>query len=102
MARILRLRHGRMVLGILACYLLVLFVAPLVHDEVACARSATHCVTCAASEMAAASSGRVSAVSDPYLSANGLVRLSGSYLPDTLLPARKTGRSPPDLHLEEV
>lgn len=93
-------RHGRVVSGILACYLAVLLVVPLVHDEVACARTATHCVTCTASGMAAATTGRVSSVNAPQLSARGLVLAYGHRLSDTLLAFRKTGRSPPALHLE--
>ena len=95
-----RLRHGPVVSAVLACYLLVLFIVPLVHDEVACARSATHCVTCAASGMAAAPAGRVPNVGGPNLATGGLVRLHGHRLPDTILPFHKAGRSPPDLHLE--
>ena len=95
-----RLCHRGVMSGILAWYLLMLFVVPLVHDEVACARSATHCVTCAASGMAAASVNRVSSVSDVYLAASGPVRGYGHLVADTLLPFQKTGRSPPDLHLE--
>jgi len=95
-------RHGPVVSGTLACYLLLLFVVPLVHDEVTCTRSATHCVTCVASGMAAAQSGRVSTVTDPHLSSSGFVRASRYQLPDTILPAHRTGRSPPVLHLEEI
>jgi hypothetical protein len=103
MTRILRaVRHGPVVSGTLACYLLLLFVVPLVHDEVTCARSATHCVTCAASGMAAAQAGRVSTVIDPHLTSSGFVRASRDRLPDTILPTHRTGRSPPVLHLEQV
>ena len=91
---------GRVVSGILACYFLVLLTVPLVHDEVACARSATHCVTCAASGMAAAPVGRASSVTSPHLTASEFVRVYGHLLVDTILPFQKTGRSPPDLHLE--
>lgn len=92
-----KLRHGRVVSGILACYLAVLLVAPLVHDEVACARTATHCVTCTASGMAAATTGRVSSVNAPQLSVSAFVRAYGHRLSDTILPFHKAGRSPPDL-----
>jgi len=39
MTRIRRARrHSPVASGILACYLLLLFVVPLVHDEVTCPR----------------------------------------------------------------
>jgi len=95
-----RLRLGRAVSGIVACYLLMLFIVPLVHDEVACARSATHCLACAASGMAAAPAGRVSTVSGGHLAASGCVPAHGHVLRDTILTSHNTGRSPPDLHLE--
>ena len=94
-------RHGRLEAGVLACYLLVLLVAPLVHDEAVCLRSANHCVTCAFSGMAAATEGRVSTINNAHLAPSGRVRLDGHLLPETILPAHKTGRSPPD-RLEQI
>ena len=95
-------RHGRAASGIVACYLLMLFIVPLVHDDVACARSATHCLACAASAMAAAPAGRVSTVAGAHLAVSGFVRPYGHLLSDTVLPFRRTGRSPPDLPLEQL
>lgn len=95
-------RHGRLEVGFLACYLLVLLVAPLVHDEAVCVRSPNHCVTCAFSGMAAASDGRVSTISDSHMAPGGRVRPYGHLLPDTILPSHKTGRSPPAASLEHI
>lgn len=96
--RALRARAcGRLGPALVAAYVLALLLVPLAHQDSARPHSATHCTACGLTSIAAAPPGNASTVVEFHAPPGWLTRARAERLPDSIVLARTTGRSPPAL-----